>query len=128
MAKTIEQTVTFRATPARLYGIYMDSKKHNGKVSIGRRVGGSFSGFGGALRGKILALAPNRMIVQSWRGSDWKKSDPDSILILTFAKARGGARLQLVHANVPDRHRAGCRRGWGKYYWQPWKQYLRKAR
>lgn len=66
------------------------------------------------------------MIVQSWRGSDWKKTDLDSVLILTFSKASGGARIDLVHANVPDRHYAGIRKGWTKYYWNPWRAYLRR--
>ncbi len=91
MAKTIQQSVKFSAPPDRLYDIYMDSKKHGAviksRASISRRVGGRFSAFGGMLRGKILVLVPKRMIVQTWRGSDWRKSDPDSILILTFGKA-----------------------------------------
>jgi activator of HSP90 ATPase len=132
MAKTIQQTVKFGASPERLFDIYMDSKKHsaaiNSTASVQQRVGGRFAAFEGQLRGKILALVPRRMIVQSWRGSDWKKIEPDSILILTFDRARGGASLSLVHANIPDRHYAGIRRGWTKYYWNPWRAYLRKAK
>ena len=129
MAKTIQQTVKFSTPPDRLYDIYMDSKKHgvaiNSRASISRRVGGRFSAFGGTLRGKILVLAPKRMIVQTWRGADWKKSEEDSVLILAFSKARGGGRIQLVHV-LPDRHYAGCDRGWEKYYWKPWRAYLRR--
>jgi hypothetical protein len=55
-------------------------------VSIERRVGGRFSAFGGA---------------------DWKKHEPDSIPVLAFAKAPGGARP--------------------KYYWKPWRAYLSVA-
>jgi activator of HSP90 ATPase len=130
MPKTIQQTVKFNAPPERLYAIYMDSKKHgaavNARVSMARRAGGRFSAFGGMLRGKNLAIVPGRMIVQTWRGSDWKKSEGDSILILTFSKVRGGGRIKLVHANVPDRHYAGINRGWNKYYWKPWRAYLRR--
>ncbi len=132
MAKTIQQTVAFRATPERLYDIYMDARKHaaaiGSTVSITRKVGGRFSAFGGMLRGRNLALVPGRLIVQSWRGADWKTGELDSVLVLAIAKARGGARLTLVHANIPDRQAAGIRRGWPKYYWKPWRTYLARRR
>ena len=131
MAKMIQQAVKFSVSPEKLFDIYMNSKKHSAAIkspaSISRKVGGRFSAFGGMLRGKILALGPKRMIVQTWRGSDWKKSDGDSILILTFDKAPGGARLGLVHANIPDRRYARINRGWAKYYWRPWRAYLKRA-
>ena len=75
---------------------------------------------------KFLWWLPGRMIVQTWRGSNWKRSDPDSILVLTFARARGGARLMTVHANVPDANAKSITRGWHAYSWRPWKAYLRK--
>ena len=59
----------------------------------------------------MLAILPKRLIVQSWRGSDWRKSEPDSILVLAFSPARRGGRVTLVHAHVPTRHRAGVPRG-----------------
>ncbi|MEK6568691.1 MAG: SRPBCC domain-containing protein [candidate division NC10 bacterium] len=128
--KTIQQTVTFGVPPEKLFDIYLDAKKHaaavNSQASISRKVGGRFRIFGGALQGKNLAVVPKRMIVQTWRGSNWKKSEGDSILILTFTKTRGGGRINLVHV-LPDRHYAGCNRGWKKYYWKPWRAYLRRA-
>ena len=131
MSKTIQQAVTFRVAPERLYDIYMDARKHaaaiNAAVSMERKVGGRFSAFGGMLRGRNLALLPGRLIVQTWRGADWKKSELDSILVLAFSGTRAAGRIRLVHANVPDRKAGGIRRGWAKYYWNPWKAYLRRA-
>ena len=40
--------------------------------------------------------------------------------------ARGG-RIDLVHANVPAHDYAGVKTGWTRYYWQPWKAYLRTS-
>ena len=127
--KTIQQTVKFPAPPEKLFDIFLDSKKHaaavNSQASVSRKVGGRFRIFGGVLQGKNLAIVPKRMIVQVWRGSNWTKSEGDSVLVLTFSKARGGGRIQLVHV-LPDRHYAGCNRGWEKYYWKPWRAYLRR--
>lgn len=130
MAKTIQQTVTLPASPRALYDIYMDARKHaaavGSPVAISRRVGGTFRAFGGSLRGKNLALVPGRLIVQAWRGNVWKRTDPDSILILTFRPAAAGGRVDLVHANVPDRVSPMITRGWNTYYWKRWKAYLRR--
>jgi hypothetical protein len=64
------------------------------------------------------------MIVQTWRSSEWKKSDPDSILVASFEKVEGGAKVDLVHVGVPEYDHAGVTQGWIKYYWEPWKAYL----
>ncbi len=132
MAKTIIQTVKFSASPEQLFDIYLDSKKHSAAIaaraSISRKVGSKFNAHNGWIRGKNLAIVRKRMIVQSWRGADWKKADLDSILILTFAKAPGGARLTLVHANVPDRNYPSINKGWHTHYWNRWKAYLKRTR
>jgi hypothetical protein len=55
------------------------------KAVMSRRVGGTFSAHAGHLRGRNLAIVPKRLIVQSWRGSNWKKGDLDSTLVLVFS-------------------------------------------
>ena len=106
MASVIQQTVTFKASPQELFRTYLDSKKHaaviGDKVSISRKVGAPFTAFDGSLRGKNLLILPNRLIVQSWRAKPWKTTDPDSILILQFSKAKPGGQIRLTHVNVPD--------------------------
>ena len=80
------------------------------------------------ITGTFLSLVPGKLIVQTWRGSDWKRSDLDSVLILAFSRRQRGARLAMVHANVPDAHARSITKGWHTYYWQPWKKYLRRRR
>lgn len=133
MAKTIQQRVRFRVPPETLFETYVNSRRHSAAIgapaSVSRKVGGRFSAFNGALRGKNLAIVPKRLIVQAWRGSDWKKSELDSLLILTFRKAREGGEIGLVHANVPDHAYRGITKGWNSYYWRPWRRYFaRKGR
>ena len=91
---------------------------------MSRKVGGAFTAWGGQLRGRNLMIVPNRLIVQAWRATHWKASDPDSILILEFSKVPGGAQIDLVYVNVPVYDHKGVSQGWPKYYWKPWKKYL----
>jgi activator of HSP90 ATPase len=127
--KTIEQTVTFDAKPLAVYNLYMDAKKHaaaiGGAVKVAKRVGSKFSAWDDYCWGKILHFDPGTLIVQTWRASDWKKSDPDSILILHFEGVGGKTRLRMVHANVPDAHATALGKGWKEHYWEPFAAALR---
>ncbi|MGH9703922.1 MAG: SRPBCC domain-containing protein [Candidatus Acidiferrales bacterium] len=131
MTQAIQQSVRFPVAPEVLFEMFMDSKKHSeatgAPARISRRSGGQFTAFGGQLRGKNLAVVSNKMIVQSWRGP-WKVQDLDSILVITFEKVEGGTRVDLVHSNVPEHDHKGVSKGWPKYYWKPWKEYLKKKK
>jgi activator of HSP90 ATPase len=128
MTKTIQQSVKFSASPDTLYGMYMDSKKHSSitgaPAKIGRKAGSPFSAFGDMLEGRTLLLVPGKMVVQAWRSGAWKKTDADSILVLTFSKDGSGGRVDLAHVNVPEHDHQGVTKGWEKYYWKPWRAYL----
>ena len=130
MAKTIQQNVMFKAKAAKLYALYVDSKLHSAatgqKASVGR-VGGKFSAFGGMLTGKVLHTEKNKSIVQTWRAKAWKKTDPDSILILSFEDTKAGGRVNMVHANVADHDAKGVSAGWKNFYWDSWRKYLRET-
>src|SRR5580704_15043814 len=129
MTPVIEQSVSFNATPAKLYELFMDSAKHSAATGmpakVSRKVGGKWSAFGGMILGKNLLLISNRRIVQAWRSAEWKKADADSILVVSFEKAAGGvATVHLVHVGVPSYDHQGVTQGWVKFYWHPWKEYL----
>lgn len=131
MAKTICQSVVFKNTsPQTLYAIYMDSKKHSkatgGMAKIPSKPGSSYSAWDGYITGKTLQLIKGKMIVQSWRSSDFKSNDLDSTLILWFEKKGNDALLNMVHANVPDHQYAGVKEGWDDFYWKPWRKYMSK--
>jgi activator of HSP90 ATPase len=131
MTKTIQQSVKFNASPEALYEMYMDSRKHSASTGmpakLGRKVGSGFTAFGGMLEGQTLMLVPGKMIVQAWRSSAWKKSDADSILILEFRKDGSGGRVDLAHVNVPEHDHKGVTKGWKKFYWKPWRKYLKAS-
>ena len=130
MINIIQQSVTFRAAPAALFELYMDAEKHSAatgsKAVISKLPGRRFTAFDGVLSGRNLLIVPRRMIVQSWRSRQWKRTDSDSILMLFFSKVPAGGHIDLVHVNVPDDDFKGVSEGWEKYYWQPWREYLQR--
>ena len=130
MTKAIQQTVTLRASAAELFDTYLNAKKHaaviGSKVSIGAREGRPFRAFDGMLEGRNLVIVPKRLIVQAWRSGGWNADDLDSILTLKFSDTPNGGRIELVHVNVPEHDLKGVTEGWRKYYWVPWRQYLKQ--
>jgi activator of HSP90 ATPase len=127
MINVIQQSVEFEKTTAEeLFDILLDPRKHaeiiKAEVKISRREGDSFSAFNGMVTGKNLTIVPNKMIVQSWRGNVWKDDDLDSIVIMTFTSTKRGAKIDLVHANVPDQFVKVEK--WKELYWEPIKTYL----
>src|SRR5947209_6910893 len=127
--KTIVQKVKFPTSARKLYDILLDSKKHTaatgGKAVVGKKVGDRFTAWDGYISGKNLVLAPGRLIVQAWRTSEFKKSDPDSVLTLTLEESRGTTVLTMVHAAVPDHKAADFKVGWHAHYWKPILKYLK---
>jgi activator of HSP90 ATPase len=131
MAKPIVSGATFPVSPRQLYRIFMDARLHGSAIGASARidpkVGGKFSLFGNTITGKTLHAVAGKLVVQTWRGSHWPQSDPDSILIVRFSGSAQSGRIELVHEGVPGHDRAGVKSGWPDYYWKPWKAYLSRA-
>jgi activator of HSP90 ATPase len=130
MPGTINQKIIFKNQQTSvLYAMYLDSKEHtmltgNNKAKISAKEGASFSIYDGYSFGKNLQLVKNKLIVQSWRASDWNKDDIDSTLIFSFEQKGKDAIINMSHINVPDNHAASLKSGWNDFYWKPWKEYL----
>jgi activator of HSP90 ATPase len=131
MPKTIQQSVTLPASAESLYDMYLDSKIHGAftgsPATIDSKPGSEFRAFGDMLSGRVLYTVPKRLIVQSWRAKHWNPEDLDSILVLTFWPEGNSGRIELVQVNVADHDVQGVNEGWGKYYWTPWREYLKKG-
>ena len=130
MPRTVTLAVDLPASATRLYGMYLDPKQHaaftGAPVKIAARPGAPFEAFGGALSGTVLQVVPNRLIVQSWRSTNFAKHDLDSTLVLSFWPEGRRARIELTHVNVAETDFAGVSEGWSKHYWLPWRAYLDK--
>ena len=128
-SKTIEHTVTFKASPHDLYEALMDSDKHSqftgADASISRDVGGQFAAYDGALFGTNSRLVPDKKIVQAWRTSDEGWS-PGHYSTATFSleEIDGGTRLTFVQTGVPEPAFKDINEGWQTYYWSKMKQFL----
>ena len=116
------------ATPDKLFDMYLDAEAHAAftgfPVTIAARAGAPFRAFNDMLSGTIIHVAPKRLIVQTWRSANWPVTAIDSVLTLSFWPENNGARIELVHANVPEEDFAGVSQGWEKYYWTPWRARL----
>lgn len=133
MPKVVEQVVTLPAPPRSLYAMYLDAEQHaaftgGGAVRIAPTVGTEWSAFEGRIHGRVLALTPDRLIVQSWRSFEWEEDDLDSILVLSFWPEAAGTRVELTQANVPDHLYQNLVTGWSDRYWHPWQTYLERGR
>jgi activator of HSP90 ATPase len=128
MPRHVMLAVNLPSTPDRLYDMYLDAEIHAAitglPVAIGSHAGAEFSAFNGMISGTILYLEPKCLIVQAWRSARWPATSLDSTLVLSFWPDDEGARIELVHVNVPDEDFAGVSEGWERYYWTPWRNYL----
>jgi activator of HSP90 ATPase len=127
--KTINQTVTFKATPHEVYETLMDSKKHaelvGAEAKISKKVGAKFSIYGGEIEGVNLELVPDKKIVQSWRYSDFPEGHYSKATFL-LEESQGGTKLTFTQSDVPEERYEDISQGWKDYYWQPMKEMLGK--
>jgi activator of HSP90 ATPase len=134
MTKTITKNVVFKNTKtSTLYSMYLDSKQHTAitggvPAKITAKEGAKFSAHGGYIIGKNLQLVKDKLIVQSWYGTDWAKGSDDSTFIMLFEQKGKDAVIHMTHANIPDKQVAGIKSGWNDYYWKPWKECLASSK
>jgi len=128
MPKNLMLAASLPATPDVLFDMYLDPTAHaaftGAPVTIEPRPGAPFRAFDGALSGTVLHVEPKRLIVQTWRSTNFAAEDIDSVLVLTFWPQENGARIELAQINVSDQDFAGVSHGWEKYYWAPWRAYF----
>jgi len=128
--KSIEQVVTFRATPDQVFEALIDSAQHTAftgeAATIDRRVGGAVSCYGGKVTGIQLDVAKNERIVQAWRPGNFP---PGVFTIITYALAPDGAdgkgtKLTFTQHAIPDEAHEHLKTGWEERYWKPLRAFL----
>jgi activator of HSP90 ATPase len=128
MRSVIRNSIPLPVPAEVLYESYLDPTKHaeitGTRVTISAQSGSPFSAFGGALSGTTLVAIPCRLIVQSWRSTNFHPEDPDSTVILNFVPEGCNGRIDLVHLDVPEVDFQGVIEAWENFYWTPWRRYL----
>jgi activator of HSP90 ATPase len=114
---------TFKNITAKeIYDAWLDSESHaemtGGEATATDKVGGAFIAWDGYIKGKNLELEPGTRIVQAWRTTEFTRSDPDSRLEILFEDVKNGARVTILHSNLPE-DGMKYRDGWKDYYFEP---------
>jgi uncharacterized protein YndB with AHSA1/START domain len=129
---------SFRATlrlpvpPEEVYRTWLSSRGHSamtgGKARASARVGASYSAWDGYIRGKNLKLKRPKLIVQSWRNTEFAEAAPDHRIEVRLAKVAGGTKMIFVHSGLTPAGIRRYRKGWRDYYFTPMKRYFAAKR
>ena len=131
MTQDIKQAVTFDANPVVIFETLMDAKKHaafsGAPAKIDRKVGGSFTCYGGYINGVNIEVVKYKSIIQAWRAKNWPKG-AWSVINYKLASAKGGkTKLSFSHVGVPDKQAPHIAEGWKKSYWDPIKAMIKAS-
>ena len=129
--KTINQSITFEATPMEVYQLIMDPKKHGefsgGKVTMSSKVKGKFNIFDGYIHGYNIELKEGEKIVQAWHfAEDGWPEDHFSICTFLFESVKGKTKLTFEQTGIPEHKVKELTSGWKEFYWGPMKAWLKK--
>lgn len=131
--KSIKQTVTFKASPAEIYDLLMNAKKHSqftgGTVKMSDKPNGKFVVFDGYCHGKNLELKPGKLIKQEWhfREEGWPE-DHYSVCEFQFEKTPSGTKLKFTQTGIPEHKVNALKDGWKTYYWNPMKTWIEEKK
>lgn len=129
--RTLQQSIYLPASPHDVFEALADEKRHAAftgqKVTLERKVGGAFSGFGGNVSGKITAIEPDKRLAMSWRTRGWQPGYYSG-LELTLAPLLDGrwTELTLVQSEIPANAFDESSAAWRDLYWVKLAPYLRE--
>lgn len=122
-------TEFFPVDSPTLYSAWLNSESHTamtgGEAICSNKEGEAFSAWDGYITGANQKLVEGKRIVQSWRTSEFKDSDGNSLLILQFEDSENGCKLTLKHSNIPE-GQPDYKQGWVEHYFKPMKEYFQK--
>jgi activator of HSP90 ATPase len=123
-------TTIINASAKEIYSTWLDSEGHSkmtgGTATISDKEGNEFSAWDSYISGKNIKLEPYSRIVQSWRTTLFKNTDPDSNVELIFKELEGETEITLVHSNLAE-DGEHYKQGWEDYYFKPMKAYFSKT-
>ena len=106
MKQKPNRSAHFKAKPEVIYQAWLSSQGHSqmtgAEAKCSNKVGGKFTAWDGYISGKNIQLNENKLIVQTWRTSEFSDTDEDSELSISFTETKEGCELNLVHTNIPQ--------------------------
>lgn len=121
----------FSTSAEGLYRAWLSSEKHSemtgGKAEVSSGEGGHFTAWDGYISGRNLQLEPHRLIKQSWRTSQFRDDQEDSVLEIRLKEeSPGTTKVTLRHSNLTeeDHH---YKQGWQDHYFEPMEKYFGTA-
>ena len=124
---TFELTTFISASPKEVYSSWLNGDQHaamTGAPATGKpEIGAEFTAWDGYISGKNKELVQDEKIVQSWRTTEFKDDDDDSILEVHLKPADGGCELTLIHSRIPE-NQPDYEQGWSDNYFDPMKEYF----
>ncbi len=129
MSESLHLSIVLPVSPQKLYDAWLDSDAHaaftgGGPALINPRAGGDFTAWDGYISGQTLALEPPTRILQAWRTTDFPAGAPDSRVEILIEPDGQGAKLTLIHTEIPDGQADDYRQGWEDYYFKPMLEYF----
>lgn len=122
-------TATISASAEAIYQAWLKSDSHTemtgGEAEITNNLNEEFTAWDGYISGKNLELIPNKKIKQTWRTTEFKDSDEDSIIEVSFENTNDGTKITLVHTNLSEDGEQYIN-GWKEHYFKPMKDYFEK--
>ena len=120
----------FNAKPSEIYKAWLSSDGHSAitgsPAKVNGKIGGEFSAWDGYIFGTTRKLTPNRLIVQTWRTSEFPDDAPDSHLEVLLEEIVGGTKVMLTHSDMPEDQVDSYKQGWEDFYFKPMREYYRK--
>ena len=96
----------FDTTAKHIYKTWLSSDRHTkmtgGNATFSDNVGDSFTVWDGYIKGRNVELDPYKIIVQSWRTSQFEAHEEDSQIEILLNEVDGQTELILIHTNVPE--------------------------
>jgi uncharacterized protein YndB with AHSA1/START domain len=124
----IQVSTVLPATPKAIYDAWLDGKKHTaftgGGATARAKVGARHTAWDGYIHGWTLALQPGKRIVQSWRTTEFKPEDRDSVVDVKLSKTKGGTKVTVVHSDIPAGLGPQYEQGWEDHYFRPMETYF----
>jgi len=114
----------------KLYNDWLDSKAHSlftgGEAHISNKINSAFTCWDGYISGTIKELEPNKRILHSWKTSEFKEQDEDSVLEVLFEKLSADKTLFILnHWNLSKSDVEKYKSGWIEHYLNPMKDFYK---